>query len=434
MRRLTKPGIRKPTGYAIRNHTKANSQMESTMKNKLNTLMLPGVSILATLLLSACGGGSGDGGDAGSGASNQSAPLLQAGMNRQFAGSATRTITYANPTATNINNTLAYTFTEVQNVLQAPANAPAAFDINSAYTYNITQDPGTGTVPVSQTVDDYRNLIVSGNSQATVDVAQSSTVVNSDESANAAGGGPYLQTTTTGTTYSTPRTGFFFPLQAGATMNVAQSSVQNITFTDLNAGGAAPSNGSGVGYSRSRTENDDGSFSFQQTGATGVTETLAENPDGSAAYTITGPSSATTYTISTPALTNGAYVIPVNRSVSSASPSNNNYAAADWYPGNGLVPTPLVLSTQSVVGPVTSLPAQCGSALVQPNMFEIDTNTSNLSTVNASYAVTNTRVFNANGVAVCNLTQQTTYNYSLLTGALFSTASTQTVTQLTALN
>lgn len=405
------------------------------MKNRFNTFMLLGVSIVASMVLSACGGGSGDGGTgSGNGASNQSAPLLQAGMNRQFAGTSTRTVTYANPTSINISNTLAYSFTEVQNVSQAPANAPATFDINSVYTYSITQDPGTGTVPISQTVDDYRNLIISGGSQASSDVAQTSTVVNSDESANAAGGGPYLQTTTTSTTYPTVRTSFLFPLQTGATMSVPQSSVQNIAFTDVNTTDTAPSNGTGVGYTRSRTENDDGSFLFQQTGATGITETLAENADGSATYTITGPANATTYTISTPALTNGLYAIPINRSVSSSNPSNNNYAAADWYPGNGLVPTPLVLSTESVVGPVTSPPAQCSGALVQPNMVEVDTSTSNLSTVNASYSVTNTRVFNANGVSVCTLTQQTTYNYSLLTGALFSTASTQTVTQLTALN
>ena len=400
------------------------------MKNNINKMLVPGISILATLLLSACGGGAGSGG----GVSYQAMPLLQVGMSRQFTGTATRTIIYANPTATDINNTLAYSFAEVQNVLQAPANTSATFDLNSVFTYNITQDPGIGTVPVSQVIDDYRNLTTSGNSQATVDVAQTSTIVNSDESANAAGGGPYLQTTTTGTTYTTPRTGFFFPLQAGATMNVPQSSVQNMTFTDLNAAGAAPLNGSGIGFSRARTENNDGSFSFQQTGATGNTETLAENSDGSGAYTITGPNNATTYTIGAPVFSNGLYTIPVNRAVSSSTPTSVDYTAADWYPGSGLVPTPLVLSTQIVVGPVTSLPSQCGSALVQSNMFEIDTSTSNLNTVNSSYAVTNTKAYNANGVAVCSLTQVTNYSYNLLTGALYSTATTQTVTQLIALN
>ena len=112
------------------------------------------------LLLSACGGGDNQGGSSLS-------PILQVGMQRQYSGTATRTIVYANPTTSSPNNTLVYTFTETQNVLQAENNPTASFDVHTDYTYSVVQDPGVGTVPISQSVDNYENLLVSGNSQMT---------------------------------------------------------------------------------------------------------------------------------------------------------------------------------------------------------------------------------------------------------------------------
>jgi hypothetical protein len=107
----------------------------------------------AALLLSACGGG-GAGDD-------------QVGMQRQYVGTTTRTIVYANPTTDLPDNTLTYSFTENQNVLQAQNNSAATFDVQTEYTYSVVQDPGVGTVPISQSVDNYENLLVSGNSQMT---------------------------------------------------------------------------------------------------------------------------------------------------------------------------------------------------------------------------------------------------------------------------
>lgn len=380
------------------------------------------------LLLSACGGG-------GSGYSdgntpNQVSPILQVGMQRQYTGTATRSVVYANPSSTSVNNTLAYSFTEMQNVLQAPNNALGKFDIRTVTTYTITQDPGTGTVPLTQTVDDYRNLITYGATQATVDLGQTTTTLGIDETANALGGGPYTQTTSTTTTFPTQRTSLYYPLQAGASLMVPQSSTQNITFSDVNPGGSAPPNGSNIGYSKVRVQQDDGSFSFQQTGATGVLETLVQNPDGSGSNTVTSAASTTATTLGLPVAVNGTSTLPINRVITSTTPSNKTFSAANWYPNAGQVSSPLILQKQTVVGPVTSLPAQCNGALLQPNMFEIDTNTSNLNTISASLSVTTTRSFNSNGVSVCTLAQQTTSNYTLLTGALASTTTTQTTTLL----
>ena len=403
------------------------------MPNAARSKLLIPKSALAlvpiTMLLSACGGGYSDASTA-----NPSQPLLRVGMQRQYAGTTTRSVVYVNPTSTSPNNTLSYTFVESQNVLQATATAVGKFDIRSVIVYTITQVPGTGVVPISQTVDDFRNLITTGSGQATVDLGQTSTVLNNDESSNVLGGGPFTQTTITTSTYPTPRTSLYYPLQTGATLLVPQSSVQSTTFVDVNGSGLTPANGSNIGYARVRTQNDDGSFAFQQTGATGTNETLTQNADGSGSIVVSSSAGSTTTTLGIPIFSNGAFTIPVSRVVTSATPSSKIYSAADWYPNAAQPSSPLILQQQNVVGPVTTLPAQCNGALLQPNMYEIDTNTSNLNTINASLSVTSTRSFNSNGVAVCTLTQQNSSNYSLLTGALSSTTTTQTATLLQASN
>ncbi|MBV8621789.1 MAG: hypothetical protein JOY84_23210 [Curvibacter sp.] len=389
------------------------------------------LSLPAVLALSACGGGGG--GSTASTGSSTSSPLLQVGMQRQYSGSSTRSIVYTTPTSTNPNNTLAYTFTEVQNVLQAPTDALASFRINTVYTYAVTQDPGTGSVPVSQVVDDYKNLLVSGNTQWTVDYGQTTTTVNLDESANALGGGPFNATTTTVASYPTLRPGFVFPLQTGASLTMPQSAQQQISYSDVNASGSAPSNGSNVAYNTSRSQNDDGSFSFLRSYVNGNTDNYQQNADGSASFVQTTSSSTTNTGIAQPVAGASGFTIPITRTVAAASTSTKSYSAADWYPGNALPVLPLVLQQEVVVGPVSSLPTQCNGALVQPNMFEIDTTTSNLNTSSGNYSLTTTRSFNANGVAVCTLTQEAAYAYSLLTGVLNSTTTTQTTTVLTSL-
>jgi hypothetical protein len=385
------------------------------------------------LLLNACGGG---GAGDNQGGSSQ-APILQVGMQRQYTGTTTRAIVYANPTTTLPDNTLVYTFTETQNVLPAENNSSATFDVHTGYTYSVVQDPGVGTVPISQSVDNYENLLVSGNSQMTTTVAQNTVVASNDETSNALGGGPYTETTTTTSTYPSPRNSFSYPLQTGATMNVPQSSVQNITFTDVDASGTAPPNGSNLGYTKTRTENDDGSFSYQTAYVNGNSLDLTQNSDGSGNSTSTSATATTTTTLSLPAAANGVSTLPVTRSTVSAATGDTtttSYTAADWYPTSGAPDSPLVLQAETVLGPASSLPAQCNGAVLRPNIYEIDTTTTSQVTISPSYSVTTTRSFNANGVTVCSLSQATSYAYDLLTGALTSTTTTETATLLNAIN
>jgi hypothetical protein len=385
------------------------------------------------LLVTACGSGS-DGGQGGGGAP---AAVLQAGMQRQYIGTTTRSIVYVNPTATSPNNTLAYSFTENQAVMQAPGNVNADFDVHTDYSYTVTQDPGTGTVPISQSVDNFENLLFSGESQMTQTVAENTTVVSNDETSNALGGGPYSITTTTSSTYPSPRDSFSYPLQAGATMNVPQSSAQTITFTDVSASGAAPPNGSNVAYTRTRNENDDGSFSYQTTYDNGSSLDMTENADGSGSYTFTTATAATTTTLGLPDTSSQPSTLPVSRSSVSASTgatTNTAYTAADWYQTNGQPNSPLILQAETVLGPASSLPAQCNGAVLRPNIYEIDTTTTSQNTISPTYSVTTTRAFNADGVLVCSLVQETSYAYDLLTGGLTSTTTTETQTLLNAIN
>jgi hypothetical protein len=132
---------------------------------------------------------------------------------------------------------------------------------------------------------------------------------------------------------------------------------------------------------------------------------------------------------------NGANTIPVTRSVTSTMTTDTNYSAADWYPDNGVPNSPLVLQSRTVVGPASSLPSECSGAVLRPNIYEIDTTTTALNTVGASYSATTTRNFSAgDGASICQLSTETTSAYDLLTGALVSTTTTTTTMLLSAIN
>jgi hypothetical protein len=370
-------------------------------------------------LVSSCGGGN----------SSNLNPILQVGMQRQYSGTATRSVVYADPSTTKTDNTLIYTFTQNQSVQQAATGAPADFDLHSAYTYTVVQDPGVGTVPISQSVDTYENLQVMGDTQTVITLGQNVVAVSNDETSNALGTGPYTETSTTTSKYTTPRAGFAYPLQTGATMTTSQVETQTITFTDVNAGGSAPSNGTNVGYTETRSENDDGSYSYQVTYVNGDNSSRTQDSDGSG----TESSTNTTTTVGLPVAADGVNTIPVTRSVSLPTQTSTNYSAADWYPGNGAPNSPLVLETRTVIGPASTLPSECSGAAPQPGIYEVDTTTTSLNPIGASYSETTTRAFNdADAVSVCQLSTQISSSYDLLTGALVSTTTTTTTTLLTA--
>lgn len=401
--------------------------------NRLFSIGSMGLAALtpAVLALSGCG----DGGSGSLGA--PLAPILQVGMQRQYVGSTTRTVTYTNPTSANPNRTLAYTFTENQAVQQAPSTVNASFDVHTDYAYTVTQDPGIGTAPVSQSVDLYLNLVLTGDTQMSQAVGQDSVVVSNDESANLLGGGPYTQTVTTHATYPTLRYGFSFPLQSGATMDVPQSAAQSIGFTDVNAAGSAPPNGYNPGYTRVRTAYDDGSFSYQTSYANGDSFDMTQVANGTGSTLDTTATATTTTTLGLPDASSGTNLLPVTRSALTAAngvTTTSTFMATDWYPDNGAPDSPLVLQAETVVGPANTLPAQCDGALLRPNIYEIDTTTTSQSTIAATYSVTSIRSFNADGVVVCTLTQETSYAYDLVSGNLVSTTTTDTQVTLNAIN
>jgi hypothetical protein len=375
------------------------------------------------VLVSSCGGGNSS--------SSQVNPILQVGMQRQYTGTTTRSVVYVDPTATDKNNTLVYTFTQNQSVLQAATNALANFDVHSAYTYSVVQDPGVGTVPISQSVDSYENLQISGDTQMVITLGQNVVAVSNDETSNALGTGPYTETSTTAATYTTPRDGFPYPLQTGATMTTPQSETETIQFTDVNADGSTPSNGTNVGYTETRTENNDGSVSYQTTYVNGNTYSRTENSDGSGSETSASAGSTIATTVGVPVTVDDTTTIPVVRTVVAKTSAATNYSAVDWYPDNGAPNSPLVLESRTVVGPASSLPSECDGALLQSDINEVDTTTTDLNTVGAVYSATTTRNFDdGNGVSVCELSTEISSDYNLLTGALVSTTTTTTTTLL----
>jgi hypothetical protein len=381
----------------------------------------------AAVLVSSCGG-DGNG-------TEFFTPILQIGMQRQYVGTATRTVVYANPTSTLRNNTLVYTFTQNQTVVPSPAGAPGPFDVHVDYTYNVTQDPGVGTVPISQTVDNYDNLLTSDSSQSIANLGQAVVTVSNDETSDALGNGPYTETSSTTSAYLTPRDNFSYPLQTGATMTTPQSQTQTITFADVNASGASPSNGTNIGYSQSRSENNDGSYAYQTAYVNGNTFSRTQNSDGSGIQTFTNATSSTTTTVALPATVAGVSTIPVAISVETTHTTTTDYSAADWYPDAGVPSSPLVLETRNVVGPSSSLPAECNGAVLRPGIFEIDTTTTDLNPIGASNSTTTTRNFSAaDGASICQLSTDTALSYTLDTGALVSTTTTTTTTLLSSIN
>jgi len=376
-----------------------------------------------TMLVSACGD---DGSD-------QPTPLLKVGQTRQYTGTTTRAEVYANPSGTQQNNTLEYTFVQNVSVLQAPSGAPADFDVQSSYTYTVVQDPGVGVVPVSEMVDTYENLLVSGNTQQVTQFGSKTVTVSNDETSNALGNGPYTETNSTTASFTTARDNFPYPLQTGATLTAPQSESETIVFTDVNASNAAPSNGTNVGYTLTRMENDDGSFSYTQTNVTNTSFVRTQNSDGSGTETYMGATSSTATTIGVPVENSGAYTIPV--SVTTNAGTTTNYSAQDWYPKNALPSSPLVLESRNVVGPASTLPSECNGAVLKPGIYEIDTTTSSLSPLGPTYTTIATRNFNAaDGAMICELTTQMEMVYNLDTGVLVSTTTTTTSEILSAIN
>ena len=401
-------------------HGKERRREQASSAGKIALLFVP-----LTVLVSSCG--------SSGGGSSPPSPILQVGMQRQYTGTSTRSVVYANPTTSAQNNTLIYSVIQTQTV-QASTDATADFDVHADYAYTVVQDPGTGAVPVSESVDTYENLQTSGGAQTVITVGQKVVAVSNDETSNALGDGPYTETSTTTSQYQTPRDGFSYPLQTGATMTSPQSETQTIVFTDVNASGSAPSNGTNVGYTITRSENDDGSYSYQTAYVNGSSFSRTQNADGSGTQTFTDATSSSTTTLGLPVVVNGVHSLPITVDVS-AKATTTDYAAIDWYPDSGAPSSPLVLESRIVLDPTSSLPSDCDGAVLRPNIHEIDSTTTSLNPIGASYSSTSTRNFSAeDGASICQLSTETASSYDLETGELVSTTTTTTTAVLSAIN
>jgi hypothetical protein len=167
----------------------------------------------------------------------------------------------------------------------------------------------------------------------------------------------------------------------------------------------------------------------------GSTFARTQNADGSGNQTFTKAASISTTTLGLPATVSGATSIPITVRVDSTQTTTTDYSAADWYPDGGSPSSPLVLATRNVVGPTSSLPAECTGAVLRPNIDEIDTTTTSLNPIGASYSSTKTRNFSAgDGATICQLSSETVSSYDLETGELVSTTTTTTTTVLSAIN
>jgi hypothetical protein len=329
---------------------------------------------------------------------------------------------YATPTTQNQNYTLSQTYTVTQSIAASAAGAPGPIDVHNVYAYTVTHDPGTGTVPISETSDTYRGVKVSGLNQTVSSYGQNVTLIQNDETSADAGGGPYTMTTTTASAYPTPIVGLTYPLQTGAVVPIPDDANETIAQTDVNAANGAPPNAK-LNFGETEIVNSDGSFTFTKTFPAQGSDTRTETSSGTGTDVATSPTSTVTETIGLPVA--GAIPVSVTTAPVGGAPATHVYAAADWYP-NGTVSSPLALETMTVIGPTAALPAQCDGSIAEPSIVEVDERKTTLD-IFGTITQTVTRLFISNGLTVCNLGTTTSTNYTVSTGAPFSTNATTSI-------
>ena len=323
---------------------------------------------------------------------------------------------YASPSATNVNSNGSYTYTASQTVNAAAAGAPAPFDVNRVTTYTVTQAPASGELLQSAIGDTYQNQTFSGATETISTPGSKTSTVGVDLDAGLRlGNGPYNETNTTTTSYTTPQIDGIYPLITGNTLTEPLArSVTSVT-TDANAGGTY-----GGGGTTTTSFNNDGSFTRNVQNANGTMQSQTVNANGTAQLTTTPISGTTTQTsFGLPVGTSGSATIPVTVT---SNGNTTNDTAVDWYPGGGQPPIPLALTTRVVAGPV-ALPSACGFVGTPPPVIEVNLTTTSLSPF-GTYATSNEQLYNANGTNICHTQTATTMNYNGTTGALTSTTTT----------
>ena len=384
------------------------------------------------LFTAACSGGGGS--TTPPAPTSTATPVLAVGSTAQYSGTDTVGHVYASPTGTQSNYTAAYTFAATRTITNSSSGAPGPYDVNTTTTYTTTQDPGQGVAKRSESSDVFESQ---SNSNAGATLTEASTKTSStgiDETAGAAGGGPYTQVVAATTTYATPETIGVYPLVAGA--SIAEPIGRTIGETTSDANGGVQETATTFTTASNETVNGDGSYTTNDTLSNGETQTIVESANGSATIAATGPVYTQNDTIGVPAMGATGYTIPVTRlkqfATAGATPAPTAttvaYNATDWYPGGALPASPFQTDTITVKGPTATLPAGCSGALSEPNLVEVDTTASTLN-VDGSFATTTQQRFESNAVPVCILRTVTTRAYTVNTGALSQTT-TENVAQI----
>jgi hypothetical protein len=371
-------------------------------------------SALAALAL-ALAGCSGSGGSSNAGlpvpAGTPPPPVLVAGATYQYAGTETVAITYASPSPTTPNSSAAYTYVANETVSNAPAGAPAPFDVNRATTYTTTQQPLAGTQLLSATNDNYESQTFSGSTETIALAGTKSTTVGIDLSAGLRlGNGPFNSTNTTTTTYATPQTIAIYPLQSGVQFPQPLARTVQSIVTDTNAGGTI-----GGGGTTTTTYNGDGSFTRTANNANGSTQQQTVTGNATATQ-IVNQTNGTIVQTAIGGASNGT--IPVVVTTNGTAKTMN---AADWYP-NGVAPSPLAVTTRTVKGPV-ALPPSCAVTGTPPPVTEVDLAASNLDPLASNTTMTEA-FYVYNGVNVCRTMTQTVVDIDITTGLPTSTTVT----------
>jgi len=349
-------------------------------------------------------------------------PVLIPGTTLTYAGTFSEAITYASPSPQQPNSVGAYETLDRESIATAAPSAPAPIVVHRDLRYATTHVPTSGIQIQHRAIESYESSVVNDSTQAITLFASDTTTDGVDQTANRKqGNGPYKYQSTVTTGFAQPRVLFVFPLVVGSTAVPLARTVGTVE-RSANAGGVVYS-------SRNISTHYDSAGAYRENGSIGTGETtrVTTLPNGIGLLQNQG---VTTLRITVARPVGGpsqTFFIPVTRVSQGVKKS---FRALDWYPGGGEPPSPLATTTQTVKGPA-SLPSRCVVKVPTSNIQEIDTASTALDVIAATYSMGTTSDFLSNGTVVCRISSSTLSRYDIATGLLVSTTTDSTIEGLT---
>jgi hypothetical protein len=369
--------------------------------------------VFAAALLSGCSGGTSGTTPAAAAAGAASAPnptatptagplvLLMPGSTYRYTGTETQAITFASPSATTPNSNAAYTLTETDTVSRAGSNAPAPYEVRRVLHFTTTTPASYGIAPISETRDDYENVIVPSEATQSITLAEThDTQTGTDVTSVLANGGSGAFSQTTKLVYAPQQVQARYPLIPG------DGITQTVGRTETASASVATGSGSETSATTT-TYAGNGAYSRSGTLLDGDSTTAAEAGNGSGTLTDTGPDPLTEK-IGAPVLGTTAYTIPVTL-------NGQSYAIPDYYPGNASA-SPLEAAGLSIIGPASLVFSACPQAASYPFVNEIDDANNTLDALAGTYTMVDRVDLDSNGLRICDETTTTETHYSLTTG------------------